>query len=166
MFNLTFRAVGLYCYFEDLEIDGDPTQTVKEVMDKVKALQPAFDYVQAPGKAIIQSMSYDFSDSSNGPPNAMPKDKIGRGMRNEASQLGDIARIWQYYREVVVEKDGEEYPIRIRSKGQPPFSMQPLNKDEKVPPGFAIKRYNLVWRLVRLELTPEAEQALKIAYAG
>ena len=55
--KVTFRVVGIYCYFPYLELPVEPTDTVKKVMDAIVQAQPAFSYHGTSGG--VDNMSYN-----------------------------------------------------------------------------------------------------------
>lgn len=157
--QVSFRVVGLYCYFENLVLPSvSPGSTVKEIMDAVKAAQPAFDYKSGPtstGKEIVDTLSYTYGPGSTRPYNTagVPAD----GFRSESNSLGGVSLVWQYYRSVTGTIDGAPYEIKIITPGQPSFATTPLNTNLSVPSSFQLATYNLTWRLLRIELTPETQ---------
>ena len=156
--TVSFRVVGLYCYFENLVLPNcTPSSTVQQIMDAIAAAQPAFSY--GAGNEVTE-MAYTFSDSSTQPYNTLSRPK--NGYRSESESIGSVANVWQYYRSVTGSINGTVCEIKIISPGQPKFNETALNQNLVVPAGFNISTYNLTWRLVRLQLTPEA-QAKRLA---
>ncbi|MDG5495130.1 hypothetical protein [Niveispirillum sp. BGYR6] len=153
MLKITFRVVGLYCYLPVLYLDDvTPSSTVKEVMDSIAKKYPAFSYE---GGTDVHTISYDYTNNSVRPPNTMktPDD----GPRDLSESLGKTSLVWQYYRSVTVPINGTNFEIKIISPGQPPFAQQPLNADLILPPGSSSDIcYNLTWRLVQIQVAPEA----------
>ena len=156
MLKVTFRVVGLYCYLPVLRFDNlNPSSTVKQVMDTIAATNPGFSY---DGGDEVHSMGYTFTDQSVEPNNVLRRP--ANGFRDLSESLGNTALVWQYYRSVTVPIGGTNYEVKIISPGQPKFSVTPLNQDLIVPPGSSSDIcFNLTWRLVQIQLTPEALQA-------
>lgn len=155
--KVTFRVVGIYCYFPYLDLPVEPGDTVKKVMDAVVQAQPAFSYNGKSGG--VDTMSYNFSASSTRPPNT--SGVPGFGPRNEAESLGSSeALVWQYYRSVSGTFPGNDtlYEIKIANPtfSQPGYSTTALNAGIQVPSNFTIFNYNLTWRLLKLQITAEA----------
>lgn len=169
--KVTFRVVGIYCYFPYLELPVEPTDTVQQVMDAIKIKRPAFNYACKDG--TVDMMSYDFSTESTVPPNVYgaPAEKPKPGPRDEEELVGSSqALAWQYYRSVsgTIGDDKSLYEIKIvnDTSSQPKFSETALNWGEQVPSGFSIVRYNLTWRLLKLQLSAEgaAKRAQRMVY--
>ena len=159
--RVTFRVVGIYCYFPDLDLPVEPTDTVQKVMDAIKIVRPAFNYAYKGG--TVDMMSYDFSDASTIPPNVYgaPANRPKSGPRDEEELVGSSqALAWQYYRSVsgTFGDDKSLYEIKIvnDTPTQPKFSETALNfGQQKGPANFTIVRYNLTWRLLKLQLSAE-----------
>lgn len=151
--QVSFRVVGIYCYFENLVLETvSPSSTVKEVMDAIAAVRPAFSYG---GGDEVSTMSYTFGPESTQPYNTLTRPS--NGYREESELMGPGGgTVWQYYRSVTGAINGTNCEIKTISKGQPKFAATALNKDLNVPSGFDIATYNLTWRLVRIQMTPEA----------
>ncbi|MFM7345419.1 MAG: hypothetical protein ACKO1J_08660 [Tagaea sp.] len=168
--KVTFRVVGIYCYLPYLDLPVEPTHTVKEVMDSIVQVQPVppgspsgaqpFSYTDAGGS--VDTMSYNYSSISTRPFNtfAVP---VG-GSRHETESIGSSeASVWQYYRSISGTFPGSDtlYEVKIANAtfSQPKYSATPLNSGIQIPPNFTIFNYNLTWRLLRLQLAPEAAVA-------
>lgn len=155
--KVTFRVVGIYCYFPYLDLPVEPTDTVKKVMDAIVSVQPAFNYTDKGG--TVDTMSYTFSDGSTRPFNTFGRPD--NGPRDEQEVLGSSQALgWQYYRSISGKFPGDDtlYEIKIANPtfSQPKYSQTALNVGMQVPSGFTIFNYNLTWRLLRLQLSPEA----------
>ena len=170
--KVTFRVVGIYCYFPYLDLPVEPTDTVQQVMDAIKIVRPAFDYT--PIRGTVDSMSYTFSDESTVPFNTYggPDKRPENGSRIEKELLGSSETLaWQYYRSISGNFPGDDtlYEIKIANPTftQPPFSETALNWGEQVPSGFSIFNYNLTWRLLKLQISAEgaAKRAQRRSYA-
>ncbi len=170
--KVTFRVVGIYCYFPYLDLPVEPTDTVKKVMDAIVSVQPAFNYTDVRG--TVDTMSYTFSDGSTVPFNTYggPDKRPDNGPRDEQEVLGSSqALAWQYYRSISGKFPGDDtlYEIKIANPTftQPPFSKTALNWGEQVPSGFSIFNYNLTWRLLKLQISAEgaAKRAQRMASA-
>ena len=159
--KVTFRVVGIYCYFPYLDLPVEPGHTVKEVMDAIVQAQPAFKYTDKGG--TVDMMSYNYTVGSTRPFNTYgngPKN----GPRDEEELVGSSqALAWQYYRSISGRFPGDDtlYEIKIANPTftQPKYSQTALNFGTQVPSNFAIFNYNLTWRLLKLQLTPEASVA-------
>lgn len=159
--QVSFRTVGLYCYLENLQLEGiSSDSTVLDVMKQVRAQEPAFNFHYGPttsGKEIVDSLSYDFTDSSTTPFNA--SGRPANGNRELSNQISSLGLVWQYYRSVTGTIDGTVCEIKFLQRGQPSFATTPLNYYDPyfgaIPEGFEIHTYNLTWRLVQIELNPE-----------
>jgi len=172
--QVSFRVVGLYCYFENLQLpDVSPQSTVQEVMDAVKAAQSAFDYeaVDLGGKSLVDTMSYTYGPGSKQPYNSsLPPD----GFRDLSNTIASKSVVWQYYRSVTGTINGTNCELKLFSKGQPSFSSTPLDLNQEVssgenltlPEGFQINTYNLTWRLVTIQMSPERQAAFMLARAN
>ncbi len=157
--KLTFRAVGIYCYFPYLELENiDPLKsTVKDVMDAIKAKGLGFNYI--PRGGTVDTLSYTYSDDSIRPFNTQGVPDNGPRMEEEA--LGSSETLsWQYYRSISGTFPGDEtlYQITIANPTftQPKFGETLLGSGQQIPAGFKIFNYNLTWRLLRLQVSPEA----------
>jgi hypothetical protein len=156
--KVTFRVVGIYCYFPYLDLPVEPGHTVKEVMDAIVQAQPAFSYFDPNGNVV--TMSYNYSEASTRPLNTVNPGPAN-GPRDEQEVVGSSqALAWQYYRSVSGKFPGDDtlYEIKIANPTftQPPYNQTPLNAGIQVPSGFSIFNFNLTWRLLRLQLSPEA----------
>lgn len=155
--NVTFRVVGLYCYIPNQDLTTvDPSSTVESVMDAVAAQNPNFSYesmmLPANQKKLVDKISYTFDENSEQPPNSgVPKP----GFRSEEIVLGPISLVWQYYRTVTVDLGGNIFEIKTNTPGQRSYADVALNEDVAVPDGANILSYNLTWRLVKIEMSPE-----------
>ncbi|MEL6558996.1 MAG: hypothetical protein AAFQ94_12480 [Bacteroidota bacterium] len=169
--QVSFRVVGLYCYFQNLQLDNvTETSTVKQVLDAIKAKESAFDYaaVDLGGKEIVDTMSYSYSDSSLKPFNAT---NPSNGFRDLSNHIASTSLIWQYYRSVTGSMNGSEpFEIKLLSRGQPSYAIQKLNFNDSffgaLPTGFEISTYNLTWRLVQIQMSPENQAKFMIAKAN
>ena len=157
--KVTFRAVGIYCYFPYLDLEKiDPlTSTVKDVMDAIQARDLGFSYTDKGG--TVDTLSYTYSSLSTQPFNTLhaPPD----GFRQEEEAIGSsVAFSWQYYRSISGTFPGDEtlYEIKIANATytQPKYGATLLSSGQQIPPGFKIFNYNLTWRLLRLQLSPSA----------
>ncbi|MEM8711460.1 MAG: hypothetical protein AAGG01_10945 [Planctomycetota bacterium] len=168
--NVSFRVVGLYCYFENLKLETvSPTSTVKEVMDAIAIERPDFSYrsMTLPnGKELVKGMSYVYNPSSTRPYNSsLPKP----GPRSEDIVLGPISLVWQYYRSVTVsDSDGKSFEVKTITPGyaQPSYAVTPLNQNACIPSGTEVGAYNLTWRLLKIEMQPENMKNYSLAVAG
>lgn len=158
--NVTLRVVGLYCYAENTLLNGvDENSFVKDIMNAFKTQLPSFDYTSGAlphsTKEIVDSISYDFSAGSQQPPNSSVPSP---GPRSEANVLGgDVVAVWQYYRTVTIGGPSGPYEVKLITPGQPSFATTRLNQDLTIPSGYTIGAYNLTWRLVKIEMTPEKQ---------
>jgi hypothetical protein len=163
MVTVSFRIVGLYCYFPLLELEGvDASSKVKDVMNAIKKVHPEFGYesVMMGGKEIVDKMSYTFSPDSVKPFNAtMPTD----GFRDLENAHGGTSRIWQYYRTVSGTFEGQTdfSEIKLVSLHQPSFADLALNDTTPgfsiIPDNFTVRNYNLTWRLVEIQIAKERQ---------
>lgn len=168
-FQVSFRVVGLYCYMENIQLtDVTEKSTVKEVMDSIQKKNPAFSYKsitlrkgQPDEKEIVDEITYDFSGSSQ-----LPYNTSGRpdnGVRDLTGSLSSTSLVWQYYRSATGSVDGAVCELKLFSQGQPSFAQTPLNMNDsffgRFPDSFKLSTYNLTWRLVQIQMTPE-KQAL------
>ena len=166
--TVTFRAVGVFLYFENLELQGvTPDSRVKAVMDEIIRKNEDFDYkfiTLGNGKEIVSEISYDYDASSDRPPNTSAPPVIGpRSLKNQFP--ANPALIWQYYRSVTgrVGSTGPRYNIRTLSEGQPSFAEARMNDDLVGPPDFQIESYDLIWRLVQIQISPEKLELFQAA---
>ena len=162
--NVSFRVVGLYCFFENLEIPGlTEDSTVKEVMDAIAGMQTDFSYQSAMvnNKEIVDTISYTFSNDSQVPFNASTP--IAQGFRDLENQIGKLGTVWQYYRSATGSIDGgSPFEVKLLSRGQPSFAALPLNYNDpslgsSLPDGFEVGAWNLTWRLVQIQMSPERQ---------
>ena len=166
--TVSFRVVGLFCYFENLQLENiEPTSTVREIMRAIVSKKPEYQYVSRQtekGKLIIDSMSYLYSDSSTQPFNTSKEPHNGlRDLSNFFPELGSVAPslVWQYYRSVTGTIGGKVCEIKLLQRGQPSFADTSINFYDpffgELPPEdtFQVKSYNLTWRLVQIQLSEE-----------
>lgn len=158
--QVSFRVVGLYCYFENLQLPTvGPTSTVKAVMDQIVIAKPAFNYTA--NAQFVDTMTYDFTSGSKTPYNSTPP--VAPGMRAMTDNLGNPSLIWQYYRSVTGSIGGTVCEIKLISNGQDSFTKRVMNDYDPyfgaVPANFQISTYNLTWRLVQIQMTPARQQA-------
>ncbi|WP_405205535.1 hypothetical protein [Aquimarina sp. LLG6339-5] len=168
--QVSFRVVGLYCYFENLQVPNVTAQSsVKDVMNGIKSVKTDFDYssVNMGGKEIVNSLSYKFGTSSTVPYNvsAPPAD----GFRDLTNSIGNTSLVWQYYRSVTGSIDGSVSEIKLITKGQPSFATTALDTNDpffgSIPANFKISTYNLTWRLVQIQMAPEKQAKFLLAQA-
>lgn len=169
--QVSFRVVGLYCYFENLQLPNVTAQsTVQEVMNAVQDVESDFSYksVNMGGKEIVDTMSYDFTSSSKTPYNT--SGRPADGPRDLSNQIGDTSLVWQYYRSVTGSIDGSVCEIKLLSQGQPSFATTPLDYNDSffgsLPANFQISTYNLTWRLVQIQMSPEKQANFMLAKAN
>ena len=171
--QVSFRVVGLYCYFENLQVPNvSAASTVKQVMDAITGIESAFSYksvILPNGKEVVETMSYDFSSSSTVPYNSSPNPPIGP--RDLSMVLSNnTSLIWQYYRSVTGSIDGTVCEIKLISDSQESFATRSLNAFDSrfggIPANFQISTYNLTWRLVELQLSPEKAANFMLAKAN
>ncbi|MFC4632593.1 hypothetical protein ACFO3O_01665 [Dokdonia ponticola] len=169
--QVSFRVVGLYCYFENLQLSNvSPQSTVQEVMNAVQGAESAFSYksVDMGGKEIVDTMSYDFTSNSRTPYNS--SGTPAQGSRDLSNKMGDTSLVWQYYRSVTGSIDGSVCEIKLLSQGQPSFATTPLDYNDSffgsLPANFQISTYNLTWRLVEIQMSPEKQAAFMLAKAN
>lgn len=64
----------------------------------------------------------------------------------------------------------EPFEIKLLSRGQPSYAIQKLNFNDSffgaLPTGFEISTYNLTWRLVQIQMSPENQAKFMIAKAN
>jgi len=154
---VTFRAVGIYCYFPNLQVPVTPDKTVKEVQDVIAMMKPELSIIEAPDGTNLIGFGYDYTSGSVTPPNSNMASN-GRRELNEHIVIQGVSTVWQYYRSAVYELEGQQIEVRAVTPGQPPYYETRLNEGIPTIPGGEIKSYNLTWRLVSIELTPEAFQ--------
>ena len=167
--NVSFRVVGLYCFFENMLVDNvDENSTVKAVMDQIvaaKANDPdVFSYKPTTmgGSEIVDSLKYDFTSNVSQDPfnSTLP---IAPGERELSNQIGNLGLVWQYYRSVTGSVGGgAPFEVKLLSRGQPSFANQSMNFNDptlgsSVPDGFVAGAYNLTWRLVQIQMTPQTQ---------
>jgi hypothetical protein len=158
--QVSFRVVGLYCYFQNLIVpNATADSTVKAVMDQIASLRPAFGYrsiVLPNRKHIVDEMSYTFGPDSTRPFNSS---QPAPGPRSLVGTIGPTSLVWQYYRSVTGSIDGTVCEIKLIDDGQESFATQPMNAYDPrfgaVPSAFRISTYNLTWRLVQIQMSPE-----------
>lgn len=167
--NISFRVVGLYCFLENMQLPNvDENSTVKAVMDQIVSAKAGgpdkFNYTSTimGGSEIVDSLEYDFiKDTSQNPFNATIP--ITPGERELSNQIGALGLVWQYYRSVTGSVDGgAPFEVKLLSRGQPSFALQSINFNDptlgsSVPDGFEVGAYNLTWRLVRIQMTPQIQ---------
>lgn len=171
--QVSFRVVGLYCYFENLNLSTvSPTSTVKEVMDAIKQEKPGFDYqtikVENSQKEIVSELIYDFNNSSTQPYNTTARPQDGRRELSISLTPSAPAAVWQYYRSITGTLNGSTCELKLFNKDQPSFADLALNSNYdyfgSLPEGFQIRTYNLTWRLVTIQMTPEKQAEFMLAY--
>lgn len=165
--HVSFRVVGIYCYFEDLQLTTvSQKNTVKDVMDAIQAVKPDFGYTSIPmdGKLIVNEMSYRYTDKSKQPYNASdPTD----GLRKLPMPM-DASQVWQYYRSVTGKIDGTVCELKLFAQNQPSFADLPLDYNDSnfgsLPANFVVSTYNLTWRLVSIQMSPTKQAAYMAAH--
>lgn len=165
--KVSFRVVGLFCYFENLELTSTPSDTIQTVMDEIKTLKPAFTYtaIDLGHKLIVDKMGYDFTNGSTVPYNSSYRGSGTEpiGFRDLENNYNKTSLVWQYYRSVTGVFQGQSTPCEIKliNEGQPSFSVTPLNAYSSnfgaVPANFDIHTYNLTWRLVQIQMSAERQ---------
>jgi hypothetical protein len=169
--QVSFRVVGLFCYFENIQLSGvTETSTVQEVMDAIAAAKPDFSYksVDMGGKQIVSEIDYNFTNSSTTPYNT--SGRPANGPRDLSISINKTSLIWQYYRSVTGTINGSVCEIKLITQGQPSFATTPLNTYDpyfgQIPEGFIINTYNLTWRLVQIQMSPENQANYMMAIAN
>ena len=170
--QVSFRVVGVYCYFENIRPTGvTASSSVKEVMDAISAEKPDFKYtpITLPsGKELVDTMSYDFTDTSTTPYSSSGRPQ--NGFRDLSNDIGATSLVWQYYRSVTGTIDGTVCEIKLFNQGQPSFATTALDNNYSrfgsIPPNFQVSTYNLTWRLVKIQMSPEKQAAFMLAKAN
>lgn len=165
--TVSFRIVGLYCYAENVELpDNSPSDTVETIME---ALKSKFTYEYFPGetpggKEIVDTFEFTYPDPLPPPlkePYNSKNPSPGHRSLSNVPAIEKTALIWQFYRSVTGTIDGKTVEIKLLQKGQPSFTEQLLNFNDpyfgEIPPSFDPHTYNLTWRIVQIELTPESQ---------
>lgn len=169
--QVSFRVVGVYCYFENLQLPSvNPGNSVKEVMDAIAAAQPDFSYTPVTlgsGKELVDTMAYTYGPGSKKPYNSsQPAD----GFRDLENTIASKSVVWQYYRSVTGTIDGNVVELKLFSQGQPSYAVTPLNYNDaffgSIPPNFKLNTYNLTWRLVTIQMSPERQADFMLAKAN
>lgn len=157
--KVTFRVVGIYCYLPYLELPNidASSSTVQDVMDAIQKLGVGFSYVDKGGS--VDTMSYLYTQNSTRPFNTSAPPI--NGPRHESEIVGSSeALAWQYYRSVSGSFPGDQtlYEIKIANPtfSQPLYSKTPLAAGLQIPSNFTIFNFNLTWRLLKLQLSPDA----------
>ncbi|MEL6863096.1 MAG: hypothetical protein AAFP19_01700 [Bacteroidota bacterium] len=171
--QVSFRVVGLYCYFENLQVPNvDPNSTVKEVMDQIVNMNLNFDYKTIEfgdnKKLLVDEMSYTFTDQSRVPYNSSTP---SNGPRDLSNVIAGTSLVWQYYRSATGSFDGgAPCEIKYITSGQPSFADTPMNAFDSrfgaIPPNFNISTYNLTWRIVQIQMAPELQARFMAAKAA
>ena len=162
--QVSFRIVGLYCYAENVMLpDNDPGDTIESIMDALKTYVP-YGYVSGTlpnGKEIVDTLSFSYVGDQ--PPLKVPYNAKNptAGFRDLSNNIGPTSLVWQFYRSVTGKIDGEIVEIKLLQKGQPSFTDQVLNFNDpffgSIPDSFEPSTYNLTWRLVQIQMSPESQ---------
>ena len=172
-FKVNFRVVGLYCYYENIDLGElyglTPKNTMQDIMDKLQEhTNFQFNYQHASlddGKDIAISMEYNFDNNSQVPPNTQytnkgRPDNKKRGL-NMLIQNQGTSFLWQYYRSVTGILKGKPYTVKLSSlDNKTSFTKRNWtnnwnSQDLILPEGFEPTTYNLTWRLVAVTLSPD-----------
>ncbi|NET00840.1 MAG: hypothetical protein F6K61_09755 [Sphaerospermopsis sp. SIO1G1] len=150
---VTFRVVGIYCYFQTLQVPVEPTATVKEVMEAIQNMGLRFSFETNSTGSFVNKLSYDYQSNGNHPskrPSNTSRQNLDGSHSIEESGNGNVSTVWQYYRSTTVKIGGSPFEIKTITPGQPSFATTSLNKDVNIPSGSSIQAYNLTWRLVSI----------------
>lgn len=165
--QISFRVVGIYCYFENLQLTTvTKDSTVQQVMDAIQAQPLGFSYnsIQMGGKPIVTSMSYTYTNQSEKPFNASDPTPGPRTL----SMPMDASQVWQYYRSVTGTINGAVCELKLFAQNQPSFADLPLDYNDPffgtLPEGFVVQTYNLTWRLVSIQMSPTKQAAYMAAH--
>jgi len=166
--RVNFRVVGVFLYFPDLLLhDVNEDSTVQEILEAIKKVHPEFNYKQ--GGGYVHEISYLYSDRSTEPLNtsAPPSDGL-RSLQSHTDKGAPVVLVWQYYRSVKGTINGTEVDIVLNRnkdrKGQESFTERKLNaSDSRLPEGFNVISYNLTWRLIQIDMSPENQAKFEYA---
>jgi hypothetical protein len=169
---VSFRVVGIYCYFEALTVNGvSSSSSVKDVMSAIQAQQEGqffgFESGALPsGKEVVNKISYTFNPDSRTPYNTSQRPADGfRELENNLDIMPSL--VWQYYRSVTGTIDGNVVELKLISSGQPSFADLSLDYYDpyfgSIPASFVPSAYNLTWRIVQLQLSPENVEKFQVA---
>lgn len=170
--TVSFRVVGIYAYFENLDLPSvNPNSTVKEVMDAIVKARPEFSYLTMTlpsGKELVNEMTYTFGPGSTKPYSSSQPSPGKRSIPMNIANNG-ISHIWQYYRSVSGSINGEVAEVKLFNDGQPSFAERPIGANNSrfgvIPSGFNVSTYNLTWRLVAIEMQPPVQAMFLAAQA-
>ncbi|MEO1808080.1 MAG: hypothetical protein AAFU33_24930 [Bacteroidota bacterium] len=173
--RLTFRVVGVYCYFKDLTLDfAQPLNqvTVKDIMDAIVKKEGGefnftYKFTEIGDKKLVKKICYEFVDrASEVPPNSKKASPGTRCITNtqldklEYDEMGEAtAAKWQFYR-FKVNADGSR--VRLRTEGQPSFATTIFDADpatEKLLAKSAVS-YELIWRSIQIKVKPDTAKIL------
>ncbi|MEO0582132.1 MAG: hypothetical protein AAF135_07920 [Bacteroidota bacterium] len=173
--RLTFRVVGVYCYYKDLTLDfAQPLNqvTVKDIMDAIVnkdggKFNFTYDFAEVSSKKLVKKICYEFVDrASEVPPNSKFSSPGTRCITNteleklEYDEIGEAtAAKWQFYR-FKVNSDGSR--VRLRTKGQPSFATTIFDADPATEAKLAADQvsYELIWRSVQIKVKPDTAKIL------
>ena len=163
--QVSFRIVGLYCYAENVLLpNSSPSDTVESIMTALKEQIP-YDFVSGAlpnGKVIVDTLSFTYPDNLT-PPLKEPfnSKNATEGFRDLSNNIGPTSLVWQYYRSVTGKIDGEVVEIKLLQRHQPSFTEQSLDFNDpffgNIPASFEPSTYNLTWRLVQIQMSPESQ---------
>lgn len=170
--QVSFRVVGVYCYFENIQPAGvTASSSVKDVMNAISQAKPNFTYTSMTlpsGKELVHTMSYDFTADSKTPYST--SGRPDNGERDLPKINDDGSLVWQYYRSVTGTIDGTVCEIKLFNDGQPSYATTPLNNNfsrfGSIPSNFKVSTYNLTWRLVKLQMSPDKQADFMVARAN
>lgn len=165
MATFTFRAVGIYCFLPNQEFSAygiSETSTVQQIMNAIQAKNQQFSYDNIeikPGKNIVDEIEFDFKQGDKVGPNAsnpFPNPGEYEIDGTVLSTPGADSVVWQFYRNVVAtDGAGNSFTFVVPQPGQPSYTTVKLNDGVAVPDGFTITDYQLIWRAVNIQLSPD-----------
>ncbi|MCG8464653.1 MAG: hypothetical protein MI750_07360 [Xanthomonadales bacterium] len=166
--HLSIGVVDDFCFFDSMNLEHvEAHDTIETVMRAVHRSRPNFCFsaVELPnGKKIVSDIQLDIPDYT-----AYAEDNRFLNHLNRYPQVhsdGDTAKVWQYYRSVTISGGHHKFEIRTIT---PPYSdnsfaTTALNQDVLIPENYQVITYNLIWRLVKLDLSAQADDRyMKIA---
>lgn len=165
--HLSIGVVDDFCFFDSLNLEHvNAHDTIETVMKAVQRSRPNFSFsaVELPNrKKIVSDIQLDIPDYT-----AYADDNRFLHMNRypQVHRDDEVAKVWQYYRSVTIS--GGQHKFEIRTITPPysdnSFATTALNEDVHIPDNYQVITYNLIWRLVKLDLSAQADDRyMKIA---
>ena len=164
------NTIGIYSYlFEHGNKGFRPNMTVEQMMSNFRNLENNNFNFEGRPNGFIESISYNFNDSSYTPPSAKQRPLNGLRTITDGQAIGDpkngINTVWQYYRSVIT-LDINEHLSTVRLFNTPiqnSYQNTPVNQNLSsfLPVGTTIAAYLVTWRIIGIDFKQDPVETVQ-----